>query len=111
MRNLEHLNKAILFKQVWRMHSNKELLVSIVFRVRYKEDWFKRSLEGRIPQGTSWGGRSIMKSVHQMAIGVGHIIGNGKSVRIGDGNWAGPDPLSLDQIWELKKLNQHGLQI
>lgn len=63
LRNLENLNKATLFKQYWCIHCNRDLLVSLVFREKYSEQWFQKSMEGKIPQRSSWGGRSIMKSV------------------------------------------------
>lgn len=76
LRNLQSLNKALLFKQAWRMESKQSLLISKVFRAKYSSNWSANSLKGKIPETCTWGSRRTMKAVKDMSQGVGHVIGD-----------------------------------
>ena len=106
LRNLEAINSATLFKQAWRIQNNQGLLVSKVFRAKYSDSWFGKSIRGKIPKNSSWGGRSIMKSVKQMECGIGKIIGNGKTTNILEDVWVGGRQLqfktNLDENGRIK---------
>lgn len=103
LRNLMAVNSANLFKQAWRIQNNQSLLVSKVFRAKYTDTWFEKSSRGKVPHVSSWGGRSTMKSVRQMASGIGKTIGNGKSTTILNTLWAEEGTCILNRRPKFKK--------
>ncbi|CDP09717.1 unnamed protein product [Coffea canephora] len=84
-RELQNFNKALLAKQVWRVISKPNLLVSKVLRAKYfhKESIFKC----KIPKCASWIWQSLMNVRDFVRKGTRRKIGNGKATNIWEDNW------------------------
>lgn len=74
-------------KQAWRTETKQDLVVNKVFRAKYSQNWFDKSLRGQILKISTWGGKSIMSSVMKMKTSVGKIIGDGRTTKILEDNW------------------------
>ncbi|XP_021844939.1 uncharacterized protein [Spinacia oleracea] len=97
VRNIENLNKALLFKQAWRMHSNPSSLMAQIFSSKYQSSWFENSKNGIIPHSVSWGARSIMRSVGDLSSGLRRVVGDGRQTHITEDVWATSTRLSFKQ--------------
>lgn len=91
MRNLYHLNTAILFWQAWKMYSKPDLLASKLFREKHGENWFDKAVTPSIQPTALWSARGILRSVESMRNGLKRKLGNGCSIRIAEDKWLGPD--------------------
>nr|XP_027098869.1 uncharacterized protein LOC113718150 [Coffea arabica] len=82
---LQKFNKALLAKQVWRLISSPNLLVSKVLRAKYfyRESIFKC----KIPKNASWIWQSIMGVRDFVEKGTRKRMGNGKATKIWEDNW------------------------
>ncbi|XP_027098791.1 uncharacterized protein [Coffea arabica] len=84
-KELEAFNMALLGKQVWRILTNPNLLVSKVLKAKY----FPRSsiFECKIPKNASWIWRGLMAARKVVEHGVRKRIGNGRSTQIWEDRW------------------------
>lgn len=98
IQNIESLNHALLFKQAWRIQSQPNLLVSKIFNAKYQGRWFKKSMEEGSPvRSSSWGARSIMRSVCSLKAGTRRVVGNGESISITEDVWVGDSKINFKQ--------------
>lgn len=84
-RDLQKFNKALLAKQVWRLITQPNLLVSKVLKAKYypKESIFNCN----VPRNASWLWQSLSTAIEDVQIGSRRKVGNGKSTRIWEDNW------------------------
>ncbi|XP_027156321.1 uncharacterized protein LOC113757111 [Coffea eugenioides] len=84
-KDLEAFNIALLGKQVWRLLTQPNLLVSKVLKARYfpKESIFNC----KVPANASWIWKGLMGARKFMEGGIRRRIGNGKSTNIWDDCW------------------------
>ena len=84
-RGFSVFNKALLGKQCWRILSDNESLLSIVFKSRY----FPRSdfMESKIGFQPSYAWRSLFNAKDVMELGSRWLIGDGQKVKIWKDNW------------------------
>lgn len=68
-------------------------------------------MEGKFPANYSWSGRSLMKSVQNMAKGVGRAIGDGRCNNIIEEIWARKHLITFHQdLQDQLPTNQYGCQ-
>ena len=84
-KDLGAFNTALLGKQVWRLLTQPNLLVSKVLTNRYhpKESFFKC----KVPENASWIWKGLMGARQLIEKGVRRRIGNGKSTKIWEDSW------------------------
>ena len=84
-KDLQNFNKALLAKQVWRLISKPNLLVSKVLRAKY----FHRDsiFNCKVPKCVSWIWQSLMNVREFVCNGTRKKIGNGKATNIWEDNW------------------------
>ncbi|XP_027076996.2 uncharacterized protein [Coffea arabica] len=97
-KDLEAFNIALLGKQVWRLLTQPNLLVSKVLKARYfpKESIFNC----KVPANASWTWKGLMGTRKFMEGGIRRRIGNGKSTNIWGDCWI-PDA-HLDKVSSTK---------
>nr|XP_027103245.1 uncharacterized protein LOC113724555 [Coffea arabica] len=84
-RDLEAVNLALLAKQIWRIITNPNLLVSKVLKAKYmkEEDW----LEQQPPTTASWCWKSMHKRGELLQQGLWKRVGDGRTVKIWQDEW------------------------
>ena len=84
-KDIQMFNKALLAKQVWRIMTQPNLLVSKVL----KEKYFPGGsvLEGKVPRNASWIWQSLMSAREVIKDGCQKKVGNGKGTNIWDDKW------------------------
>ncbi|XP_027181659.1 uncharacterized protein LOC113780035 [Coffea eugenioides] len=84
-KDLQNFNKALLAKQVWRLVSKPNLLVSKVLRAKYchKDSIFRC----KVPKCASWIWQSLMNVRDFVQNGTRKKIGNGKATNIWRDKW------------------------
>lgn len=84
-KEIQKFNNALLAKQVWRIFSSPNLLVSKVLKAKYfhKESIF----QCKVPRNASWIWQSFMSSRKPVEEGSWKKVGNGKSIRIWEDRW------------------------
>nr|XP_027065280.1 uncharacterized protein LOC113691366 [Coffea arabica] len=89
-KDLMAYNTALLGKQVWRMLTQPNLLVSQVMKAKY----FPRSsiFKCKVPNNASWIWRSLMGARELVEQGTRRKIGNGRKTNIWEDRWI-PDTL------------------
>nr|VDC67117.1 unnamed protein product [Brassica rapa] len=92
-KDLEALNLALLGKQMWRMLTNKNSLLTRVFKSRY----FKKSDPLSAPLGSrpSYAWRSIHAAQKLVQQGARVIIGSGKDTKVWSERWIGSKPAMM----------------
>ena len=84
-KDLEAFNTALLGKQVWRLITQPNLLVSQVMRSKY---YSRTSIfRCKVPNNASWLWRSLMSARHVVEQGTRRRIGNGKNTHIWEDSW------------------------
>ncbi|KAL2938392.1 hypothetical protein RDABS01_021841 [Bienertia sinuspersici] len=74
LRNVEVLNKALLAKQAWRLDQQPTLLLARVYSTKYKMSAMAHGLLGGSTARTTWGFRSLSKSVQACRSGFGNTV-------------------------------------
>ena len=88
--DLEAFNTALLGKQVWRLITQPNLLVSKVLKDKCHP---KQSLlKCKVARNASWIWKGLMEARQLIEIGTRRRIGNGKSTYIWEDSWM-PDNL------------------
>ncbi|XP_071921851.1 uncharacterized protein [Coffea arabica] len=84
-KDLQKFNKALLAKQVWRLITKPNLLVSKVLRAKYfhRDSIFKC----KVPKCSSWIWQSLMNVRDLVQKGTRKRIGNGKTTNIWEDIW------------------------
>nr|XP_027071698.1 uncharacterized protein LOC113696490 [Coffea arabica] len=84
-RDLEAFNVALLAKQIWRVVTNPNLLVSKVLKAKYmkKTDW----LVQKPPSTASWCWKSLHKGGELLQQGLYKRVGDGRSIKIWEDRW------------------------
>nr|XP_027086544.1 uncharacterized protein LOC113708281 [Coffea arabica] len=84
-KDLQKFNKALLAKQVWRLITKPNLLVSKVLRAKYfhRDSIFKC----KVPNCASWIWQSLMNVRDLVQKGTRKRIGNGKTTNIWEDIW------------------------
>nr|XP_027060751.1 uncharacterized protein LOC113687311 [Coffea arabica] len=84
-KELEAFNSALLGKQVWRILTQPNLLVSQVLKAKY----FPMSsiFKCKVPNNASWMWRGLMEAREFVEQGVRRRIGNGRSTQIWNDKW------------------------
>lgn len=78
-------NLALLAKQVWRLMTNEQALVSRVLQANYFPNG--SFLDATLGSNPSWTWRSILEGRGVLKEGIRKRIGNGKQVRIALNRW------------------------
>lgn len=109
-KDLQMFNKALLAKQVWKLITQPNLLVSKVLKEKY---YPKQSLFNcKVPNNASWIWKSISPVRMEVLEGIRRRIGNGRGTRIWEDIWipnrpdekpttAKPQECQLKQVSEL----------
>ncbi|XP_071922616.1 uncharacterized mitochondrial protein AtMg00310-like [Coffea arabica] len=84
-RDLEAFNEALLAKQLWRILTSPNLLMSKVIRAKYLKD--PNALENNPPQSASWSWKSIHSAGRLIQRGMWKRIGDGSQVNIWKERW------------------------
>lgn len=89
-KDIEAFNLALLVKQLWRMLSNKDSLLTKVFKNRYfaKTDPLSAGLGSR----PSYAWRSIHAAKQLIQQGARVLIGNGENTKVFQDLWIGQQP-------------------
>ncbi|KAL3521884.1 hypothetical protein ACH5RR_014718 [Cinchona calisaya] len=84
-RDIYYFNTALLAKQLWRLITFPNLLVSKVLKAKYwyKDDIFKT----KVPNSASWFWQSIMSVREFLERGIRKRVGNGKTINIWEDRW------------------------
>ena len=84
-RDVQCFNNALLAKQVWRMLTNPNLLVSKVVKRRY----FPKSsiLDARVKNGALWIWQSLHSSIEMLKSGLRKQVGDGTTIAIWKDGW------------------------
>lgn len=92
-KDLEAFNLALLGKQLWRLLTNKESLLTRVFRSRY----FKNSdpLNASLGSRPSYAWRSIHAAQKLVKQGAKMVIGNGRATKVWQDRWIGSKPAQM----------------
>lgn len=89
-KDLQMFKKALLAKQVWRILTSPNLLVSKVLKVKY---FNKVSIFScKVPKNSSWIWQSLMTARELVANGTRKKVGNGKSIKIWEDAWIPDSP-------------------
>uniref|UniRef100_A0A803LJ40 Reverse transcriptase domain-containing protein n=1 Tax=Chenopodium quinoa TaxID=63459 RepID=A0A803LJ40_CHEQI len=88
MKNIKHVNRALLMRQRWRLYTHPELLASKIFAKKYGDNPISLGYRGRVPPHGSWAEQSLVKATLKMKSGLGRIIGDGTSTDITQDVWA-----------------------
>ncbi|XP_071902567.1 uncharacterized protein [Coffea arabica] len=88
-KDIQMFNKALLAKQVWRIVTQPNLLVSKVL----KEKYFPKDsmLEGKVPKNASWIWQSLMSAREAIEDGCKKKVGNGRDTNIWKDKWINND--------------------
>ncbi|KAL2939182.1 hypothetical protein RDABS01_023732, partial [Bienertia sinuspersici] len=95
LRNIDSLNQALLFRQVWRINKKPDSLVGRILTQKYGGNPLQVARWNRMPTNTSWAFKSMVKCARIMLPGCGKRIGNGQSTRIVEDTWAGNLPVKF----------------
>ncbi|KAL2899398.1 hypothetical protein RDABS01_024480 [Bienertia sinuspersici] len=99
-RNLTSLNKALLFRQVWRIRKSPNTLVSRIIRKKYGGDPLAIARRNTKIRNGSWAVRSMVKA---LKAGCEIKVGNGRSTLIQQGILGG-EGTGLGQNWNVNKV-------
>lgn len=66
MREVKAANKALIGRQIWRIHENPKLLVSKFLKAKYKFEPITSGRHYKIPRNSSWAWKSMMKCASQV---------------------------------------------
>ena len=100
-RDLAKFNDALLAKQAWRLIPHPNSLFARVMKARYYKD--SSILDAKDRQQQSYGWASILAGIALLKKGTRHIIGDGKSIRLGLDNVVDshpPRPLHIEERYE-----------
>lgn len=89
-KDLEAFNLALLGKQLWRMLTNKDSLMTKVFKSRYFRDY--DPLNAPLGCRPSYAWRSIHTAQKLVQQGARVIVGNGRSTKVWQERWIGKAP-------------------
>ncbi|XP_071902573.1 uncharacterized protein [Coffea arabica] len=84
-RDLEAFNEALLAKQLWRILTSPNLLMSKVLREKYLKD--PNALDKNPPQSASWSWKSVHSAGRLIQRGMWKRIGDGSQVNIWKDRW------------------------
>ena len=87
--DLHLFNKALLAKQVWRIMTQPNLLVSKVLKKKYFPEG--SILEGNAPKNASWIWQSLISAREVIEEGCKKKVGNGKGTNIWKEKWINND--------------------
>lgn len=84
-KELQNFNKALLAKQVWRLLTFPNSLVSKVLRVKY----YQRTsiFQCKVAKNASWIWQSFMGARDLIETSTRKQVGNGKSINIWEDSW------------------------
>ena len=99
MRNLAHVNKALLFNQAWRINKNKESLINQIYVAKYKKYPIQMAMDDETPKNSSYAFRSLFRASYALKEGMYKKLGNGKTIRIDRDKWH-PSKLLKPKILE-----------
>lgn len=95
-KRLESENDALLTKQLWRLITEPNMLLSRVLKGRYFSHQDPLSVEQKLID--SWVWKSWLETKHIIKKGLGWKVGDGYSIRVWEDNWfpktTGSKPLS-----------------
>ncbi|KAL0848127.1 hypothetical protein Bca101_021374 [Brassica carinata] len=113
-KDIEAFNLALLGKQLWRILSHKDSLLSRVFKSRYfaKADPLSAGLGSR----PSYAWRSIYAAQKLIQQGARVLIGNGENTKVFQDSWIDQQPARRAQVvrWNPENLRQrppHNLKV
>ncbi|KAK6131123.1 hypothetical protein DH2020_035122 [Rehmannia glutinosa] len=108
-------NEALLTKQLWRLVSQPNLLISKVLKAKY---FSKGGLLGCVPRsGDSWVWKSWLKSKKALEMGLRLQVGSGNVVRIWEAPWllktpafmiSGIKPADCEIVWARELMTDNG---
>ena len=84
-KDLGAFNTVLLGKQVWRLLTQPNLLVSKVLKTKYHPKDF--IFKCKVPDNASWIWKGLMGARNLVEKGVRRRIGNGKSTQIWEDRW------------------------
>lgn len=84
-RNLRDFNMAMLAKQIWRLYTNQQSLISKVFKAKYYPT--TDVLQATIGHAPSYAWRSLHQALWVLKKGCCWKVGNGASIDIWEDNW------------------------
>jgi hypothetical protein len=84
-RDMHTFNKALLAKQVWRLHTNPLSLISLCLKAKYYPNTDILQATQRSQPSYAW--QSIQQAIEIIKKGSCWRIGNGQKVRIWEDNW------------------------
>lgn len=84
-KEVQSFNKALLEKQVWRILTNPNLLVSKVLKAKYFNN--ESILKCKVPKQSSWMWQSLMDSRDLVQEGTRRKVRNGRSINIWNDGW------------------------
>ncbi|XP_021760560.1 uncharacterized protein LOC110725380 [Chenopodium quinoa] len=87
IRCISTLNKALLMKQVWRIVTHPQLLISKVYSARARFLSPTPSQERRYSGRQSYGLRGLLHADALLSTGCNWKVGNGNSILAGSSNW------------------------
>ncbi|XP_048503164.1 uncharacterized protein LOC125498892 [Beta vulgaris subsp. vulgaris] len=86
-RNIEKVNKALLFNQAWRIHQKKGSLINQVFTAKYRKDPLQMAIDDEAPSNCSYAYRSLFRACQSFKEGLHKRLGNEKTIRIDKDTW------------------------
>lgn len=90
VRTMEKNAKALLGKQIWRLITNPNNLVSKVLKAKYHHS--ESIFRCWIPKNASWIWKSVMGVRESVEEGISRWIGNRRSTRIWENRWIPANP-------------------
>lgn len=87
IRNVHLFNKALLAKQVMRIHNSKQALISQILLSKYKNSPINIALQGAKLGRVSWGFRGLCRSIQDCRDGFAIRIGDGTQTHIQNDKW------------------------
>nr|XP_027086592.1 uncharacterized protein LOC113708329 [Coffea arabica] len=106
-KDLLNFNKALLGKQIWRLITRPNSLVSNVLKTKY----FPKStiFNCQVQHNSSWIWQSIMAVREDVQRGLIRKIGNGRSTKIWDDNWVPEIPHGRPASTRPRNCNLHNV--
>ncbi|KAL2938539.1 hypothetical protein RDABS01_021988, partial [Bienertia sinuspersici] len=89
LQNVISLNKALLFRQVWRINKRPDSLISRILHKKYGGNPLQVARKTQTPINTSWVFKSLVKCARILLPGCGKKIGNEQNTSILEDTWVG----------------------